>query len=248
MAWSVDWDRLFEKYEASWEIIPTGWPPSDDPMRPTTTRTNTFHFEASVPLQVLATPTDDDAQWLIAGLRDNRSWFVLQLFDLAPAIAEVFFKPLLDGGIDELEPSGCRYYVTACPGTFGVQKTREYLYSVIEGGSDLQKAGATWCLYWSGAPSHGTSRNWDPLEVFPSEEKEQELRRREMDLLLQTFLATKHFELRNAILARLSFRTSDYPEELRPVLRRAVAKARGERDLLWLLEYRLSEAKRSESR
>src|SRR6185503_10165925 len=103
MAWSVDWDRLFEKYEASWEIVPTGWPPSDDPRRPTTTRSNTFHFEASVPLRVLAAPTDDDAQWLIAGLRDKRSWFVLQLFDLAPAIAEVFFKPLLDGGIDELE-------------------------------------------------------------------------------------------------------------------------------------------------
>jgi hypothetical protein len=150
----MNWELLFEEFKASWKPCSTGW--KADSGRPTTYMTHTFHPSAAT-LQVLGSPTEEDAQWLIEGLNDERESFVIQLFTWAPAVAEVFFAPLLNAGIEEIEPSGCGPFVRPCSGQFGAERVREYLYSIIEAGNDDQKAGAAFCLYWAPVPSPGLS-------------------------------------------------------------------------------------------
>lgn len=238
MTATLNWNSLFDEYRASWKRCPTGWKRGSG--HPTTYMGNTFHPTAET-LRVLGAPTPDDAIWLIEGLTDERKPFVTTLFMWAPAVAEIFFVPLLNAGIDELEPSGCGPFVRACSGEFGAERVREYLYSVIESGTDDQKAGAAMCLYWSKMHSFGVARR---RKDAPPKDEPPDLRRRRRELLARTFLSSEHRDLRVAILCRLWFAPSELAGEQGPFLQQVIDSARRSPDehIRWLIEYRLAVA------
>ena len=60
--------------------------------------------------QRFAATTDEDAAWLRQALEhDERKWFVAGLVDETGLIPEALFGPMLDAGIDEVDPSFNRF-------------------------------------------------------------------------------------------------------------------------------------------
>ena len=180
-----------------------------------------------VALDCLATPASEDARWLIDGLKDERKWFVAVHFYWAPAIAEVFFQPLMDAGIDECEPSGCRPFITPCSSMFGVRRTLEYLYDVIESGCDRRKTGALLCIYMASFPSAGNRRQAD---IEANGKWRRHIKEREAELLLRTYLDSSDRLVRFAALRRLPMSLSDYPKHLRPLAAQVIEAAKLSKD------------------
>jgi len=219
----LDWDRLYREYLASRKVDASGWA-RYDLVPPTPV------------LHTLGAPTTEDLEWLIAGLRDERKWFVGFLLRRAPKISDVFLEPLLDAGIAEMEASaGPRYTRVCLDHEFDRVRMRNHLYSVIERGDDNQKAGAVYCLYGLGR-GFGNGSEWDEGSVV----RDLPLEIHRAEVLLRTFLETKHRLLRCAILVTLPFDLMRYPEELRPLVGRTIASAADSEDEheRWLIRYR----------
>jgi hypothetical protein len=194
----------------------------------------------------LAAPTETDVTWILEGLKDERKWFVATTFYRAariqwlltrptkeqanhvvsdcyrgPAFSEIFFKPLMDAGIDECEPSGCKRFVVPCSSVFGVARSLEFLYHVIEGEGIRRKAGAFWATYytWSG----GLAAPLLPVDV-------KRLREREQELALKAFLGSEDRCLRFASFYCLEMHLDWYPERLRALARRFIQVALESKD------------------
>jgi hypothetical protein len=207
---------------------------------------NSFTYFPVV-LERLAAPTEAEVQWLLEGLRDERRWFVAVNFERTarlhgailrdernwfeanyhqgPAFPEFFFRPLMDAGIDECEPSGCRPYVVPCSTVFGVRRALEYLYDVIEKGSDRRKVGALLALYYA-------RFGWPAGTEKVCEETWVSLREREQEILLNTFLNAEDRLVRFAALRKLSLDLDRYPERLRPRAEEFLHAARESKDRL----------------
>lgn len=159
------------------------------------------------------------------------------LMSAAPKLSEVFLEPLLDAGIAEMEASLGPRYTLICLHQFDPERMRNHLYSVIEKGDENQKAGAAYCLY-------GVGRGFGFATGGPEgpSPKDLSVQKHRAELLLQTFLSTKHRHLRFAILKRLPFDMDRYPEELRPLAERVIASAMDSEDdhERWLIRYRMA--------
>jgi len=90
---------------------------------------------------------------LLLALRRTRHkvLFVMQLRFVAAllqgAVPELLCEPMLDAGINEVNPSLNRGFIEPCKETFGPRRVNEYLLDAVAKGDDLRKAGAVNALY-----------------------------------------------------------------------------------------------------
>jgi hypothetical protein len=184
----------------------------------------------STALARLTHPTDADVAWLVDALAGAASRY--DVFEQSTALAEVFFVPLLDAAIDEVDPSYNRYFVEPCVNTFGPRRVNEYLLGVVESGTDFRKAGAVNAMYWAraalaflpGAPSfrieHATPESRALYESL------RDVRERQRCLFLETFVANPATDVRRSIIPSLDLDPDAYPEGHRSLVAKAIDIAR----------------------
>lgn len=189
--------------------------PRRTPMSPAEKR------EYSERLACLATPTDADLAWLTAALRDNRRrWFVADVANRAPTLAEALFEPMLDVATNEVNPSHNKWWVRPCVRAFGARRVMTYLLDVLQTGSDFRKAGAANAWYHAWAGVHSDEAHADLADV----------RERSRVLLLETFVANPNIDVRRSTVRLLTFDPGNYPAASRPLVARAIAIARAHPD------------------
>ena len=240
MTLSLDWDRHYR----TWQEL------------------ESFPYSPAI-LARLAEPTEADIRWLVHGLKDERKWFVATCFDHAvtiqylftrarnerqrrfladfqrgQAFPEVFFEPLMDAGIDECEPSGCRKFVVACSSVFGVPRSLEYLYDVIESEGMRRKTGAFLALYYA---------RFCPHSPPVGEEQWRSLGERRRELALKSFLFYEDRPLRFAALRELSMHVEDYPDRLRDLALQfiQIAPETSDRTMRSLIQHKLERSPRT---
>src|SRR5262249_31443861 len=135
---SVAWDALYADYAAVRSAVFAGTKPA----RP-------FKLPDAAVWRI-STPTNEDLRWLIEALKhDERKWFVVEVARRSKALAEALLAPMLDAGIDDVNPSFNRSFIEPCLSAFGPRRVNEYLLGVVESGTDFRKAGAVNALYWA---------------------------------------------------------------------------------------------------
>ena len=225
MTTRVDWDSLYAAYAAARAAVLS----DDEQAKP---------FELpDAAVSRIATPADEDVRWLIEALgHDERKWLVAELACRSKSLAEAFFTPMLDAGIDEVDPSFNRYFIEPCVQAFGHRRVNEYLLDVAESGSAFRKAGAVNALYWAqvwlsfvgNVPSF-TIEHAMP-ESRATYEAVADLRERKRRLLLETFVSNPSVDVRRSIIPALNLDPAAYPESHRPLVARAIEIARGSDD------------------
>jgi hypothetical protein len=222
---TMDWDALHSEFAAARAAFLAGHEP-----------TTPFELPDAA-VTAITTPTDEDSRWLIRALGDEeRKWLVAELARRADLLAAAFFAPMLDAGIDEVNPSFNRYFIEPCVSAFGHRRVTEYLLGVAESGSDFRKAGAVNALYWAQVPLSfkGTAPSFTIEHATPESraayEAVSDLRERKRRLLLETFVSNPSVDVRRSIIPSLDLDPAAYPESHRPLVARAIEIARGSGD------------------
>lgn len=221
----VGWDDLYADYAAARSALRAGHK-----------GTKPFVFPRSAVRRISA-PTSEDIPWMREALRhDERKWFVADLARRSGSLAEVFFAPMLDAAIGEVNPSLNRSFVEPCTSAFGLRRVNEYLLDVVESGTDFLKAGAVNALYWAqvllsfpgDAPSfrieHATPESRAAYEALA------DLWQRKRRLLLETFVTNTSVDVRRSIIPTLDLNSRNYPETHWPLVTLAIEIARGSGD------------------
>jgi hypothetical protein len=226
----IDWAALYFEYVSSWSAVLAGGK-TPKPVEPSPRAVDR-----------LTRPTDADTSWLSEALRQGteppigRKWFVAQLFRRSSSFAEVFLVPMLDAGIDEVDPSWNRYFIEPCMNAFGPRRVNEYLLDVLESGTDSRKAGAASALYWAHVPLvfPGGALSHDIEFATPESRAEleslQDVWERKHCLLLETFVANSSLDVRRSIIPGLDLDPLAYPESHRPLVSQAIELARHHED------------------
>ena len=163
-------------------------------------------------------------------------WVVAGLCERSGSLAEVFFVPMLNAAIDEVNPSYNRYFVAPCMNSFGPRRVNEYLLCVIESGTDFQKAGAVNALYWAQAglsfPSNAVSYDieYATPESRAAYEALQDVRDRRRRVLLETFVMNSSVDVRRSIIPSLELDPQAYPDSHRSLVISAIEVARSHED------------------
>jgi len=125
-----DWESHYLRFEHARSVEP-----ADDEFR-----------APDAVLEAIARPSAENLAWLTGALGDEkRKWFVAAL--LQGAVPELLCEPMLDAGINEVNPSLNRGFIEPCKETFGPRRVNEYLLDAVAKGDDLRKAGAVNALY-----------------------------------------------------------------------------------------------------
>lgn len=225
MTATVDWDALYALYAAARAAVRSG----EKPTKP-------FELKDAV-VSRMSAPADDDVRWLTQALADNnRKWLVAELARRSASLADALFAPMLDAGIDEVNPSFNRSFVEPCVRAFGHRRVNEYLLGVVESGSDFRKAGAVNALYWAQVPLSfpGTAPSFTIEYATPESraayEAVSDLRERKRRLLLETFISSPSVDVRRSVIPSLNLDPAAYPESHRPLVARAIEIARASED------------------
>ena len=164
----------------------------------------------------VAQNSPEDWQWLIRSLDDNeRKWFVADVFRFQQLPRRMFF-PMLRAGVLERNPSLNREFIDPCVRFYGAVRVCTILLAYLETGSNEEKAGAANALYWAECPKPG--------------EDISELRNRIRADMLREFVYNEDLEVRRRIIPQLDLKTEHYPEELHPLIQRAIIIARAHPD------------------
>jgi hypothetical protein len=222
---TVDWDTVYAGYAAARTAVLSG----DEPTAP-------FELPDAAVARIAA-PADEDVRWLTQALRDQeRKWLVAELARRSESLGEVFFTPMLDAGIDEVNPSFNRSFIEPCVRAFGHRRVNEYLLGVVESGSDFRKAGAVNAMYWAQVPLSfvGSVPSFTTEHATPESraayEAVSDLRERKRLLLLDTFLSNPSVDVRRSIIPSLNLDPAAYPATHRPLVAQAIEIARGSED------------------
>lgn len=165
-------------------------------------------------LEAMASISTEDTEWLIKGLRDRKKkWFVQLLCARSDTLPEDFFMPLVRAAVYEDDPSYNREFVNPCIRIFGVRRVSEALLNYVSTGTNFEKAGAVNALYWA----LGSPNNADEIEDI-------HIRRRSM--YLQEFIANRNLNVRRSLISKLVLDPNKYPENLAPLVEKAIQIAR----------------------
>lgn len=158
----------------------------------------------------------EDWQWLIRSLDDSeRKWFVAEVFRFQQLPKRMFF-PMLRAGVLERNPSLNRKFIDPCVRFYGAVRVCTVLLAYLETGSNEEKAGAASALYWAWRPKPG--------------EDLSDLRNRMRVHMLQEFVYNEDLEVRRRIIPALKLEAEYYPEELHPLIQRAIEIVRAHPD------------------
>jgi hypothetical protein len=168
----------------------------------------------------------DDIEWLSDALRhEKRKWFVAAVANEA-RVPEPLFEPMLDAGIDEVDPSFNRSFIEPCMDTFGPRRVNEYLLHVLSSGNEARQAGAVNAMYWAQVPLEyrGEVRSYDIDHATPESRQRylalSDIWARKRLLLLEIFVNSSSLDVQRSVIASL---TSTRP----PIPSRTAAWSRG---------------------
>ena len=167
----------------------------------------------------------EDWQWLRAALDDpQKKWFVANVFRFQP-VPERMFVPMLRTAVYERNPSLNRDFIEPCMRSFGARQVNGELLQYLESGTDAEKAGAATAFYWALLY----------FSEFPATDtghirELRELRDRIRCQMLREFVNNENLDVRRRIIAELPLRESWYPEEVWPLVSRAIEIARSHPD------------------
>jgi hypothetical protein len=119
---------------------------------------------------------------------------------------------MLRAGVYERNPSFNRLFIEPCVRSYGTRWVKEQLLRYLESGTDIEKAGAASALYWSGDDSDG------------------ELRERIHSQRLREFVNNEDLQVRRRIIPMLCLQEEQYPEDLLPLVAKAIEIARSHSD------------------
>ena len=175
-----------------------------------------------------AKPSVEDLAWLTSALRDeSRKWLVAAL-SRGVAVPEPLFEPMINAGIDEVNPSLNRDFIEPCKETFGARRVNEHLLDVIEKGDGWRKAGAVNALYWAQVPLIyiGNVAAHDIEHATPESREHylslNDIWQRKRVLLLNTFISSTNVDVQRSIIPSLNLRTGAYPAEYAERVERAI--------------------------
>jgi hypothetical protein len=178
--------------------------------------------------EAFARPSGEDVEWLIGALRDEgRKWLVAAVAEDV-GVPEALFEPMLDAGIDEVNPSFNRQFIEPCMGSFGPRRVNEYLLNVVATGDDARKAGAVNALYWAQVPLEyrGDVPAFSIDHATPESRQRYlalaDLRQRKRQLLLETFVSSTSLDVQRSIIPQLNLDAGAYPVEYRELVERAI--------------------------
>jgi hypothetical protein len=123
---------------------------------------------------------------------------------------------MLRAGVLERNPSANRVFIEPCVKSLGGRRVLEALLRYLESGTDAEKAGAASALYWA----FGNPRNEELGELW------ERIRCR----MLREFVGNPDLNVRRRIIPMLQLEPEAYPEELRPLIQRAIEIARSHPD------------------
>ena len=186
--------------------------------------------------QNLQKPDGADWQWLASSLKDDgKKWFVAAVFHDYP-VPKRLFADFLNAAINEANPSCNRQFVEPCVKSFAHRAVNEYLLNVVEGDDDTDIAGAVAALYWANMQirfagdvpqytlQYATPESQDAFTAL------SDVWQRKRDTFLRVFLNNEDVTVRRQIIPSLKLNKSEHPDELKPLVLRAVEIARNHPD------------------
>jgi len=182
------------------------------------------------------TSEEADWRWLAEALEDDdKKWFVSEVFRECP-VPKPLFEPFIRAAIYETNPSLNRQFMEPCVDSFGHRRVNERLLDYVEGNDNFEIAGAVAALYWANVPI-----------VFPADAKEftfehattescsayltiRDVWERKRVTFLTVFVSNEDVSVRRQIIPSLNLAENDYPDDLKPLVRRAIEIARNHSD------------------
>jgi|SRR5579871_1413898 len=172
---------------------------------------------------LLSTATDADWQKLSEWLADDRrKWFVAAVFEQFP-VPERLMYALIRAAVYEVNPSFNKQFVVPCIASYGHRVVNEALLEVIKTGNDFEKAGAVNALYWAGMLLGTPQSRAAYLEL-------EDVWERKRCLLLREFVTNENVNVRRSIIPSLKLDQAAYPDDLKPLVTKAIEIARSHPD------------------
>jgi hypothetical protein len=181
--------------------------------------------------------SSEDTIWLQTALYDEKKkLFVLHIFyDLSFPLPKKLYKAMIQAAVYEINPSKNQYFVYPCVKAYGCYVVRQSLLEYVKNGDNFEKAGAVNALYWA-VPSlvyrHGQYSGKDSYaQSVRKSEKYGNFRQVEKQLLLEEFVKNANVSVRRSIIAQLDLNNPmSYPEDIRPLIDKAIEIARNHPD------------------
>jgi hypothetical protein len=186
--------------------------------------------------RLLSTATQDDWESLSNALEvDQRKWFIAAIFARSP-VPKRLLKAMIRAAVYEVNPSLNRDFVTPCISSYGHRIVNEALLDVVETGTNFEKAGAVNALYWGGMSlSFPENTTKFTLENATPESRAAYLElknvwERKKCLFLREFVSNENVDVRRSIIPSLKLDESVYPDDLKPLVPKAIEIARNHSD------------------
>lgn len=185
--------------------------------------------------------SDEDIYWFAKALEDEKGkWFAAGVIVIATSVSEkplpeILFAPMIRAAVYEINPSLNRFFVE-CASNLGKRRVNEALLDYVEFGTDFEKAGAANALYWShiGLRFQGFPPEYTKEYATPESQAEYEefadIRIRKQALFLKEFVASTNVSVQQSIIPDLNLDPSAYPEDLKPLVNKAIEIAKTHSD------------------
>jgi hypothetical protein len=186
--------------------------------------------------RLLSTANPDDWESLSEALEDDhRKWFIAAIFAKSP-VPKRLLKAMIRAAVYEVNPSLNREFITPCIVSFGHRVVNVALLDIVETGSDFEKAGAVNASYWGGISLSFPENTQDftvenaTLESRAAYLELQDVWERRRCLFLREFVSNENVEVRQSIIPSLKLDESAYPDDLKPLVSKAIEIARSHPD------------------
>jgi hypothetical protein len=176
--------------------------------------------------------SEEDVAWFRAALKDNkRKFFAAFVLQQSRKVPESLYTPMMRAAVEERNPSANQVFVKPCLFTFGPRRVNETLLDWFECGSDLEKAGAVQAMYHALGLTRLTEADQNKPEAAVLTEMMRDIWMRRRCLFLKEFVNNPNTVVRQRIIPHLELKDiSLYPEELRPLVPRAIEIAKSSPD------------------
>ena len=186
--------------------------------------------------RLLSMATEVEWQTLSGWLtHDQRKRFVAAIFEQFPVPKRLLIA-MIRAAVCEVNPSFNKEFVSPCIASYGHRVVNEALLDVVENGNDFEKAGAVNALYWGGISLRFDNYKLGlTLENATPESRAaylelQDVWERKRCLFLRKFVANENVDVRRSIIPSLKLDLSAYPDDLKPLVAKAVEIARNHED------------------
>lgn len=181
---------------------------------------------------------DEDYEWFSKALLDDKKkWFVLFITsDVFGGVPKRIYKTMLRAAVYENDPSLNRAFIEPCINNFGHRRVITEFLNYLENGTNREKSGAVRALYWT-IPKLEFPKNTKEFTFKNATRKSKELlhslkdlERKKRDLFLKEFVKNTDLDVRRSLIPFLKLKPELYPDNLKPLVAKAVEIARTHED------------------